>query len=96
MARTYPSKRGIALYRTYKRSLDCCPIDIPRRINMEATGCRLAIMGHGFNRHSLGLSPSHQTIASERLALLALEDAILFGDFHYPYIVKTPGGDVRL
>ncbi|GBP86522.1 hypothetical protein EVAR_69042_1 [Eumeta japonica] len=35
---------GTALY--YSRSLHCCPIDIPPLINMEATGCRLAMTGH--------------------------------------------------
>ncbi|GBP44429.1 hypothetical protein EVAR_39437_1 [Eumeta japonica] len=35
---------GTALY--YSRSLHCCLIDIPPLINMEATGCRLAMTGH--------------------------------------------------
>ncbi|GBP58497.1 hypothetical protein EVAR_82474_1 [Eumeta japonica] len=39
--RTYSSKGGTALY--YRRSLHCGPINIPPLINMEATGCRLAM-----------------------------------------------------
>ncbi|GBP00170.1 hypothetical protein EVAR_62499_1 [Eumeta japonica] len=42
--RTYDRKGGTALY--YSRSLHCCPIKIPPLVNMEATGCRLAMTGH--------------------------------------------------
>ncbi|GBP67662.1 Probable RNA-directed DNA polymerase from transposon BS [Eumeta japonica] len=43
--RTYGRRGGTALY--YKSSIHCCPLDIPPLINMEATGCRLAMTGHG-------------------------------------------------
>ncbi|GBP61865.1 Probable RNA-directed DNA polymerase from transposon X-element [Eumeta japonica] len=42
--RTYARRGGTALY--YSRSLHCCPLTILPLINMEATGCRLAMAGH--------------------------------------------------
>ncbi|GBP03445.1 Nucleic-acid-binding protein from transposon X-element [Eumeta japonica] len=60
--RTHAS-RGTALY--YSRSLHCCPIDIPPLINMEATGCRLAMTGHR-THHSLRLFTVSKTVAPAR------------------------------
>ncbi|GBO98595.1 Nucleic-acid-binding protein from transposon X-element [Eumeta japonica] len=61
--RTHASRGGTALY--YSRSLHCCPIDIPPLINMEATGCRLAMTGHR-THHSLRLFTVSKTVAPAR------------------------------
>ncbi|GBP86542.1 RNA-directed DNA polymerase from mobile element jockey [Eumeta japonica] len=73
---------GTAIY--YKRSLHCRPIDLPTLINIEATGCRLAMTGHGtLVIVSIYLSPSESLLRSDLEALLALGDSvILFGDFN--------------
>ncbi|GBP60466.1 RNA-directed DNA polymerase from mobile element jockey [Eumeta japonica] len=80
--RTHASRGGTALY--YSRSLHCCPIDIPPLINMEATGCRLAMTGHRTLIIVSVYLPSPQPLHRRDLrALLALGDAvILFGDFN--------------
>ncbi|GBP67632.1 Nucleic-acid-binding protein from transposon X-element [Eumeta japonica] len=79
--RTHASKGGTALY--YSRSLHCCPIDIPPLINMEATGCRLAVRGHRTLVIVSVYLPSPQPLHRRDLALLALGDAvILFGSFN--------------
>ncbi|GBP40816.1 Probable RNA-directed DNA polymerase from transposon BS [Eumeta japonica] len=73
---------GTAIY--YKRSLHCCPIDLPTLSNIEATGCRLAMTGHGtLVIVSIYLPPSKSLLRSDLEALLALGDSvILFGDFN--------------
>ncbi|GBP36446.1 Probable RNA-directed DNA polymerase from transposon BS [Eumeta japonica] len=80
--RTHASRGGTALY--YSRSLHCCPIDIPPLINMEATGCRLAMTGHRTLIIVSVYLPSPKPLHRRDLkALLALGDAvILFGDFN--------------
>ncbi|GBP86548.1 RNA-directed DNA polymerase from mobile element jockey [Eumeta japonica] len=80
--RTHASRGGTALY--YSRSLHCCPIDIPPLINMEATGCRLAMTGHRTLVIVSVYLPSPKPLHRRDLkALLALGDAvILFGDFN--------------
>ncbi|GBP67562.1 RNA-directed DNA polymerase from mobile element jockey [Eumeta japonica] len=89
---------GTAIY--YKRSLQCCPIDLPNLSNIEATGCRLAMTGHkSFVIVSIYLSPSKKLLRSDIEALLALGDAvILFGDFNCKHTnwgcaVSNPGGN---
>ncbi|GBP64423.1 RNA-directed DNA polymerase from mobile element jockey [Eumeta japonica] len=79
--RTHGRKGGTALY---KRSLHCCPLDIPPLTNMEATGCRLAITDHSvLVIVSVYLSPSKRLLRSDLRALFALGDAvILFGDLN--------------
>ncbi|GBP88541.1 RNA-directed DNA polymerase from mobile element jockey [Eumeta japonica] len=58
--RTHGRKGGTALY--YKRSLHCCPLDIPPLTNMEATGCRLAMTDHSvLVIVSVYLSPRRRT-----------------------------------
>ncbi|GBP26871.1 hypothetical protein EVAR_16451_1 [Eumeta japonica] len=88
--RTHARRGGTALY--YSRSLHCCPIDIPPLINMEATGCRLAMTGHRTLVIVSVYLPSPQPLHRRDLrALLALGDAvILFGDFN----CKNPRGVV--
>ncbi|GBP31083.1 RNA-directed DNA polymerase from mobile element jockey [Eumeta japonica] len=73
---------GTAIY--YKRSLHCCPIDLPTLSNIEATGCRLAVTGHGtLVIVSIYLPSSKSLLRSDLEALLALGDSvILFGDFN--------------
>ncbi|GBO99308.1 RNA-directed DNA polymerase from mobile element jockey [Eumeta japonica] len=80
--RTHARRGGTALY--YSRSLHCCPIDIPPLINMEATGCRLAMTDHRTLVIVSVYLPSPQPLhRSDLRALLALGDAvILFGDFN--------------
>ncbi|GBP29610.1 hypothetical protein EVAR_79159_1 [Eumeta japonica] len=80
--RTYDRKGGTALY--YSRSLHCCPIKIPPLVNMEATGCRLAMTGHRtIIIVSVYLPSPKPLLRSDLRALLALGDAvILFGDFN--------------
>ncbi|GBP55045.1 RNA-directed DNA polymerase from mobile element jockey [Eumeta japonica] len=80
--RTYARKGGTALY--YSRSLHCCPIEIPPLINMEATGCRLAMTGHRtIVIVSVYLPSPKPLLRSDLRALLVLGDAvILFGDFN--------------
>ncbi|GBP34182.1 RNA-directed DNA polymerase from mobile element jockey [Eumeta japonica] len=87
---------GTAIY--YKRSLQCCPIDLPTLSNIEATGCRLAMTGHRtLVIVSIYLSPSKKLLRSDIEALLALGDAIiLFGDFNCKHTnwgcaVSNPG-----
>ncbi|GBP87584.1 RNA-directed DNA polymerase from mobile element jockey [Eumeta japonica] len=89
---------GTAVY--YKRSLQCCPIDLPTLSNIEATGCRLAMTGHRtLVIVSIYLSPSKKLLRSDIEALLALGDAvILFGDFNCKHTnwgcaVSNPGGN---
>ncbi|GBP34191.1 Probable RNA-directed DNA polymerase from transposon BS [Eumeta japonica] len=89
---------GTAIY--YKRSLQCCPIDLPTLSNIEATGCRLAMTGHRtLVIVSIYLSPSKKLLRSDIEALLALGDAIiLFGDFNCKHTnwgcaVSNPGGN---
>ncbi|GBP94792.1 Probable RNA-directed DNA polymerase from transposon BS [Eumeta japonica] len=89
---------GTAIY--YKRSLQCCPIDLPNLTNIEATGCRLAMTGHKpLVIVSIYLSPSKKLLRSDIEALLALGDAvILFGDFNCKHTnwgcaVSNPGGN---
>ncbi|GBP95907.1 Probable RNA-directed DNA polymerase from transposon X-element [Eumeta japonica] len=66
---------GTAVY--YKRSLQCCPIDLPTLSNIEATGCRLAMTGHRtLVIVSIYLSPSKKLLRSDIEALLALGDAL--------------------
>ncbi|GBP89030.1 RNA-directed DNA polymerase from mobile element jockey [Eumeta japonica] len=88
--RTHASRGGTALY--YSRSLHCCPIDIPPLINMEATGCRLAMTDHRTLIIVSVYLPSPKPLHRRDLkALLALGDAvILFGDFN----CKIPDGVV--
>ncbi|GBP64385.1 RNA-directed DNA polymerase from mobile element jockey [Eumeta japonica] len=80
--RKYASRGGTVLY--YSRSLHCCPIAIPSLINMEATGCRLAMTGHRtIVVVSVYLPSPKPLLRSDLRALLALGDAvILFGDFN--------------
>ncbi|GBP05509.1 RNA-directed DNA polymerase from mobile element jockey [Eumeta japonica] len=80
--RTYSSKGGTALY--YRRSLHCGPINIPPLINMEATGCRLAMTGHSsLVIVSVYLPSPKRLLRHDLRALFALGDAvILFGDFN--------------
>ncbi|GBP83141.1 RNA-directed DNA polymerase from mobile element jockey [Eumeta japonica] len=89
---------GTAIY--YKRSLQCCPIDLPTLSNIEATGCRLAMTGHRtLVIVSIYLSPSKKLLRSDIEALLTLGDAvILFGDFNCKHTdwgctVSNPGGN---
>ncbi|GBP11390.1 hypothetical protein EVAR_92903_1 [Eumeta japonica] len=83
--RTYSSKGGTALY--YRRSLHCDSINIRPLINMEATGCRLAMTGHStLVIVSVYLLSPKRLLRRDLRALFALGDAvILFDDF----IVKT-------
>ncbi|GBP52998.1 RNA-directed DNA polymerase from mobile element jockey [Eumeta japonica] len=71
-----------ALY--YNRLLHCCPITIPPLVNMEATGCRLAMTGHStIVIVSVYLPSPKPLLRSDLRALLGLGDAvILFGDFN--------------
>ncbi|GBP59433.1 RNA-directed DNA polymerase from mobile element jockey [Eumeta japonica] len=80
--RTHARRGGTALY--YSRSLHCCLIEISPLINMEATGCRLAMTGHRTLVIVSVYLPSPQALHRRDLrALLALGDAvILFGDFN--------------
>ncbi|GBP67664.1 hypothetical protein EVAR_98720_1 [Eumeta japonica] len=80
--RTGAPPGGTAIY--YKRSLHCCPIDLPNLSNIEATGCRLAMTRHGtLVIISIYLLPSKSLLWSDLEALLALGDSvILFGDFN--------------
>ncbi|GBP73638.1 RNA-directed DNA polymerase from mobile element jockey [Eumeta japonica] len=80
--RTYARRGGTALY--CSRSLHCCALTIPPLINMEATGCRLAMTGHRTIVVVSVYLPSPKPLRrSDLRALLALEDAvILFGDFN--------------
>ncbi|GBP83603.1 hypothetical protein EVAR_61217_1 [Eumeta japonica] len=80
--RTDARKGGTVLY--YSRSLHCCPIAIPSLINMEATGCRLAMTDHRtLVIVSVYLSSSKPLLRSDRRAFLALGDAVIFfGDFN--------------
>ncbi|GBP40330.1 hypothetical protein EVAR_86476_1 [Eumeta japonica] len=68
----------------YKRSLYCCPPEIPPLIDMETTSCRLAMTGHGtLVIVSIYLPGTKQLLLSDLEALLVLGDAvILFGDFN--------------
>ncbi|GBP40337.1 hypothetical protein EVAR_86483_1 [Eumeta japonica] len=79
---TYVRRGGTALY--YSRLLHCCPLIIPHLINMEATGCRLAMTGHRtIVVVSVYLPSPKLLIRSDLRALLALGDAvILSGDFN--------------
>ncbi|GBP62133.1 Probable RNA-directed DNA polymerase from transposon BS [Eumeta japonica] len=80
--RTNARRGGTALY--YSRSLHCSPLTIPPLINMEATGCRLAMTGHRtIVVVSVYLPSPKPLLRSDLRALLALGDAvILFGDFN--------------
>ncbi|GBP77505.1 hypothetical protein EVAR_98958_1 [Eumeta japonica] len=80
--RTYSSKGGTALY--YRRSLHYGTINIPPLINMEATGCRLAMTGHStLFIVSVYLPSPKRLLRRDLRALFALGDAvILFGDFN--------------
>ncbi|GBP92498.1 RNA-directed DNA polymerase from mobile element jockey [Eumeta japonica] len=75
-------KGGTAIY--YNRSLYCCPVDIPPLTNIEATACRLSMIGHGvLTLVSVYLPPKKKLLRSDLKVLLALGDAvILFGDFN--------------
>ncbi|GBP56439.1 hypothetical protein EVAR_90110_1 [Eumeta japonica] len=79
--RTYSSK-GVLLCTTDAPYI--AAINIPPLTNMEAMGCRLAMTGHEYTRHSLGLSPVSKAVAPARpKSPLCLGDAvILFGDFN--------------
>ncbi|GBP13807.1 RNA-directed DNA polymerase from mobile element jockey [Eumeta japonica] len=80
--RTHGRNGGTVVY--YKRSLHCCPIDIPPLINMEATGYRLAMTGHGtLVIVSVYLPSLRKLVRRDLRALLALGDAVIFfGDFN--------------
>ncbi|GBP56143.1 hypothetical protein EVAR_23582_1 [Eumeta japonica] len=80
--RMFARERGTAVY--YKRSLHRCPIITPSLINMEATGCRLAVTGHGtLVIVSVYLPSPKKLLRHDLRALLALRDAvILFDDFN--------------
>ncbi|GBP94781.1 hypothetical protein EVAR_60131_1 [Eumeta japonica] len=81
---------GTAIY--YKRSLQCCPIDLPNLTNIEATGCRLAMTGHKpLVIVSIYLSPSKKLLRSDIEALLALGMPL---SSSATSIVNTPIGDV--
>ncbi|GBP87078.1 Probable RNA-directed DNA polymerase from transposon BS [Eumeta japonica] len=75
-------KGGTALY--YRQTLGCSPIDIPLLINLEATGCRLAISSHdAIVIVSVYLPPRKKLLRSDVETLLALGDVvILFGDLN--------------
>ncbi|GBP67582.1 hypothetical protein EVAR_98636_1 [Eumeta japonica] len=75
-------KGGTAIY--YNLSLYCCPMDIRPLINIEATTCRLSMIGHGvLTLVSVYLPPKKKLLRSDLKVLLALGDAvILFGDFN--------------
>ncbi|GBP15464.1 hypothetical protein EVAR_9250_1 [Eumeta japonica] len=68
----------------YKRSLHCCPTIIPPLINMEATGCRLAVTGHDtLFIVSVYLPSPKKLLRRDLRALLFQGDAvILFDDFN--------------
>ncbi|GBP24986.1 hypothetical protein EVAR_94280_1 [Eumeta japonica] len=76
-------------------SLHCCPIDIPPLINMEATGCRLAMTGHGTltnhvrtvvekNRRKVPASSDHGTFPTNVLKLIRAKNAALRRANTYP------------
>ncbi|GBP35421.1 hypothetical protein EVAR_94872_1 [Eumeta japonica] len=80
--RTNGRKRGTALY--YRRSLHFGSINILPLINMEATGCRLAMTDHStLVIVSVYLPSPKRMLRRDLRALLALRDAvILLGDFN--------------
>ncbi|GBP60531.1 RNA-directed DNA polymerase from mobile element jockey [Eumeta japonica] len=80
--KTYAWKEGTALF--YKRFLLCCLIEIPPLVNMEATGCRFAMTGHGtLVIVSIYLPATNKLLRIDLEILVALGDAImLFDDFN--------------
>ncbi|GBP26343.1 Probable RNA-directed DNA polymerase from transposon BS [Eumeta japonica] len=59
---------GTAIY--YNRALYCCPMDIPPLTNIEATACRLSMIGHGVLTlydidNAIGALTSHITTVVE-------------------------------
>ncbi|GBP73624.1 RNA-directed DNA polymerase from mobile element jockey [Eumeta japonica] len=75
-------KGGTVVY--YNRPLYCCLIDTSPLINIEATACRLSVIGHGILiLVSVYLPPKKELLRSDLEALFALGDAvILFSDFN--------------
>ncbi|GBP41464.1 hypothetical protein EVAR_36222_1 [Eumeta japonica] len=88
---------GTAIY--YKRSLQCCPIDLPNNTNIEATGCRLAMTGHKpLVIVSIYLSPSK--VARSDIEALSLRGCryplrrLQFKHTNWGCIVSNPGDDL--
>ncbi|GBP41727.1 RNA-directed DNA polymerase from mobile element jockey [Eumeta japonica] len=75
-------KGGKAIY--YNRALYCCPIDTPPLINIEATACRLSMIGHGILiLVSVYLTPKKELLRSDLEAPFALGGAVIFfGNFN--------------
>ncbi|GBP35514.1 RNA-directed DNA polymerase from mobile element jockey [Eumeta japonica] len=82
MDRQVAPKEETALY--YRRTLSCYSLDISPLINLEATGCRLSMTGHGtIIIISEYLPPRKEFLRSDIETLLSLGHAvILFGDLN--------------